>query len=249
MRTLLLCIVIGFFAQLIDGSMGMAYGVSCNTFLRSFVGLPAAVSSASVHFAEIFTTFSSGLSHIKFKNVSKEFFFRLIIPGVIGGGLGAYVLSGFYSERWDPLIDGYLVIMGLVVLSKLFKKEKKEKKPGKMLYPLALIGGFLDAVGGGGWGPVVTSTLVATDHNVKTTVGSVNTVEFFVTLTESAMFFLVMRQDFLSYTNIILGLILGGIVAAPMAAYICKKVPTKFMLAIVGSLIVFINGYSLIMSF
>ena len=241
-----LYLLIGFLAQLIDGSMGMAYGVSCNTFLRSFAGMPASVSSACIHFAEVFTTFASSISHISFKNVSKDMVLKLLIPGVVGGVLGAYVLADFYSEMWDPFIDAYLLIMGFVVLSKLFKKKKKERKPGKALYPLGFIGGFSDAIGGGGWGPMVTSTMVATDHDVKKTIGSVNTTEFFVTLAQSITFFAVMQAEFMKYSVVLLGLIIGGIIAAPLAALIMKKVPVNILLVVVGSLIIGLNGYSLI---
>lgn len=247
--TLLICVIIGFFAQIIDGSMGMAYGVSCNTFLRSVAGLPAPVASASVHFAEMFTTLASSISHIKFKNFAKDIFLRLLIPGIIGGALGAYLLADLYNSAWDPFIDAYLLIMGFVVLSKLFRKTTKVRKPTNWLMPLALVGGFFDAVGGGGWGPVVTSTMVATDHDPKLTVGSVNAAEFFVTVAESAMFFVVMRGEFLTYTYTILGLIIGGIVAAPFAAWLTRKMPLKVMLALVGTLIVGINGWSLIQHF
>lgn len=246
MADFLLFLLIGFIAQIIDGSMGMAYGVSCNTLLRSITGVSAVTASASVHFSEMFTTLASGISHFKLKNIDKRIFIRLIIPGIIGAVLGAYLLGSMYSDKWDPFIDAYLLIMGLVVLSKLFRKEHKERNPGKMLYPLGFIGGFCDAVGGGGWGPVVTSTLVATDHNVRKTIGSVNAAEFFVTVAESAAFFFVMQSDFLKNTSIIAGLILGGLIAAPVAAKLVSKIPLKLMLALVGGVIVGINGCSLI---
>jgi len=241
MQTLIICTVIGIIAQMIDGTMGMAYGVSCNTFLRSFAGLPSAVASASVHFAEMFTTLASGISHFKLKNVDKRLFLMLLIPGVIGGVLGAYLLANFYSSAWDPIIDIYLIIMGFVVLLKVFKKERKVREPGKYVYGLGLIGGFCDAVGGGGWGPVVTSTLVATDHDVKTTIGSVNTAEFFVTVAQSATFVFTMKAAFLENMYSILGLIIGGLIAAPFAAILCKKIPVKPLLLIVGLLIIGTN--------
>lgn len=249
MKTLIICCIIGFFAQMIDGTMGMAYGVSSNTFLRTFAGLPSAVASASVHFAEMFTTLVSGISHFKLKNVNKHLFFMLLIPGIIGGILGAYILVNFYSDKWDPLIDIYLIIMGFVVLLKLFKKERKVREPGRYVYILGLIGGFFDAVGGGGWGPVVTSTLVATNHDVKKTIGSVNAAEFFVTVAQSATFVLTMRTAFIENMYSILGLIIGGIIAAPFAALLCKKIPVKPLLGIVGGLIIVTNVYSLIMNF
>jgi len=246
MQTLIICTIIGIIAQMIDGTMGMAYGVSCNTFLRSFAGLPSAVASASVHFAEMFTTLASGISHFKLKNVNKKLFLMLLIPGVIGGVLGAYLLANFYSSAWDPIIDAYLIIMGFVVLSKLFMKERKTREPGKYVYGLGLIGGFCDAVGGGGWGPVVTSTLVATDHDVKTTIGSVNAAEFFVTVAQSATFFITMRSSFLENMYSILGLIIGGLIAAPFAAILCKKIPIKPLLGIVGVLIIGTNVLKLL---
>lgn len=249
MKTFIICSIIGFFAQMIDGTMGMAYGVSSNTFLRTFAGLPSAVASASVHFAEMFTTLVSGISHFKLKNVNKRLFLMLLIPGIIGGVLGAYILVNFYSDKWDPIIDIYLIIMGFVVLLKLFKKERKVREPGRYAYILGLIGGFCDAVGGGGWGPVVTSTLVATNHDVKKTIGSVNAAEFFVTVAQSATFVLTMRATFIENMYSILGLIIGGIIAAPFAALICKKIPVKPLLGIVGCLIIVTNVYSLIMNF
>ena len=241
MQTLIICIVIGIIAQMIDGTMGMAYGVSCNTFLRSFAGLPSPVASASVHFAEMFTTLASGISHFKLKNVNKKLFLMLLVPGVIGGVLGAYLLANFYSPSWDPIIDIYLIIMGIVVLSKLFMKDRKTREPGRYVYGLGLAGGFFDAVGGGGWGPVVTSTLVATDHDVKTTIGSVNAAEFFVTVAQSATFVFTMKAAFLENMYSILGLIIGGLIAAPFAAILCKKIPVKPLLGVVGLLIIGTN--------
>jgi len=249
MKIFLICTLLGFLAQMIDGTMGMAYGVSCNTFLRTFAGLPSAVASASVHFAEVFTTLVSGISHFKLKNINKRLFLMLLVPGVLGGVLGAYILSSLYSSKFDPLIDFYLVIMGLVVISKVFKKERKTREPGKYAIGLGLIGGFLDAIGGGGWGPVVTSTLVATDHDVKTTIGTVNTAEFFITIAQSLTFSLTLRTAFIDNMYSILGLIIGGLIAAPFAAILCKKIPVKPLLLIVGMLIVGLNLYSLITYF
>lgn len=248
MKIFLICFVVGIFAQMVDGTLGMAYGVSCNTFLRE-LGIPTAMASASVHFAEMFTTLASGISHLKMKNITKKLFLGLLIPGVIGGILGAYILSNFYNEIFDPIIDGYLIIMGLIILSKLFRKEKKTRDPGAYIYPLGFAGGFLDAVGGGGWGPVVTSTLVASGHDVKKTIGSVNTAEFFVTIAESATFIISLRASFLDNLYAVLGLIIGGVIAAPIAAWLCKKIPVKPLLAFVGLLIVGLNTYSLITFF
>ena len=152
----LICALLGFLAELIDGTAGMAYGVSSNTFLRS-VGIPSAVSSACVHISEMFTTLVSGLSHLKLKNINWKLFFMLLFPGIIGGVAGAYLLVNFESRVLDILIDIYLIIMGAVILSKAFKTLKREREFGRYAYALGLVGGFTDALGGGGWGPVVTS--------------------------------------------------------------------------------------------
>ena len=239
----LVFIVIGFAAQIIDGTLGMAYGVSCRTFLKTVAGLPSALASAVVHVAEVPTTLVSGLSHMRLKNVDKSLFWRLAIPGIIGGAVGAWFLSSV-GDTLEPFIDVYLIIMGAVILRKAFVKQK-ERHIGKAVYPLGLAGGFLDATGGGGWGPVVTSTMLAVGHDVKKTIGTVNTVEFLVTLAETTTFAVLIR-DFTAYWQTIIGLIIGGVCATPIAAHLCKKIPVRPLLAIVGILIIALNLYSLI---
>lgn len=241
----LLFIVIGFAAQIIDGTLGMAYGVSCRTFLKAVAGLPSALASAVVHVSEVPTTLASGLSHLRFKNVDKHILWRLMIPGVVGGVLGAWFLSSI-GDTLEPFIDVYLIVMGAVILRKAFQKQREEpRKVGKGIYPLGFAGGFLDATGGGGWGPVVTTTMVATGHDVKKTIGTVNTAEFVVTVAETTTF-VVLLNDFTQYWQIILGLIIGGVCAAPLAAWFCKKIPVRPLLAIVGTLIVGLNLYNFI---
>lgn len=240
----ILFIIIGFAAQIIDGTLGMAYGVSCRTFLKTVAGLPSALASAVVHVAEVPTTLASGLSHIKLRNVDKSLFLHLAIPGVIGGVIGAWFLYSI-GDALEPFIDAYLIVMGFVILRKALQKHHKERHIGKDIYPLGLAGGFLDATGGGGWGPVVTSTMLAVGHDVKKTIGTVNTVEFFVTLAETTTF-LVLLRDFTAYLQPVLGLIIGGVCAAPIAAWICKKIPVRPLLAIVGILIIVLNLYSLL---
>lgn len=215
-------ILLGFAAEMIDGTMGMAYGVSSNTFLRT-AGVPSAISSACVHVSEIFTTLVSGISHLTLKNVHRGLFFRLLIPGILGGAIGAYLLVKFESPVIDIVIDCYLIVMGFVILSKFFRKNVKEREFGNSAIPLGFVGGFSDALGGGGWGPVVTSTLIAAGHDTRKTIGTVNTAEFFVTVAETTTF-VAMLGDFRSYTTIILGLIIGGVAAAPIGAYLCKKI-------------------------
>lgn len=241
MKSFLIFFALGFLAELIDGTMGMAYGVSSNTFLRS-VGISSATSSACVHIAELFTTFVSGISHIRLKNVCKDLFKKLLIPGIIGGIIGAYLLVSFESNILDIIIDVYLIIMGIIIISKIFKKNKPRDGYGKFIPALGFVGGISDALGGGGWGPVVTSTLIATDHNPRTTIGTVNTVEFFVTIAETTTF-VAMLGSFSEYIIILAGLIIGGVLAAPIGAYLCKYIPIKVMLAIVGTLVIVLNIY------
>jgi uncharacterized membrane protein YfcA len=226
---------VGFIAQIIDGALGMAYGVTSTSVLLS-LGIPPASASASVHTSEVFTTLTSGLSHLKLKNVDKNLFKKLLIPGMIGGALGAYILTFVPTKIIKPLAGIYLLIMGILILRKLFQRKKTKLKTNITL--LGGIGGFLDAVGGGGWGPVVTSTLVARGDKPRLTIGSVNLAEFFVTLTEAATFFSLIG---IAYWEIILGLIIGGVIAAPFAAYTCKKLPSRTLLAIVGTVIIVLS--------
>ena len=246
MKVFFICLAVGFLAQLIDGTLGMAYGVSCSTFLRTF-GVSSAVSSACTHAAEIFTTLASGISHLSMKNVSRALFVRLAIPGVIGGVFGAYILTSFDDRVIAPFISAYLVVMGLVIFLKMFRKkgETAEKKVGAWVCPLAFIGGTSDAMGGGGWWPVVTSTLLARDHDVHKTIGSVNTAEFFVTLAESITFFVTLGS-LKEYLPSVLGLIVGGVIAAPFAALLCRKLPVRPLLGIVGLTIMGINSWKLV---
>lgn len=235
-------ILVGFLAEMIDGTLGMAYGVSSNSFMLSF-GVQAAAASATVHLAEIFTTFSSALSHLKFKNVDKSLFWKLVLPGVVGGVAGAYLLTSFDGSVIKPYINGYLIIMGIVIIIKVFTKPRSFNL-GAGIYPVGLAGGFCDSVGGGGWGPVVTSTLMASGTDPKSTIGTVNTAEFFVTLATSITFLFTLSSSLLIWQ--VLGLVIGGVVAAPIGAWLCRKVPVKPLMAFVGLLIVFLNARELI---
>jgi hypothetical protein len=238
--TILLYMLVGFIAQIIDGALGMAYGVSSNTFLLS-LGIPPAAASASVHMAEVVTTGVSGISHWKLGNIDWKLVGRLLIPGVIGGVAGAYLLTSIDGNTIKPFISGYLLIMGIVILIKAFN-QKEHRDNGvhtARVSVLGLIGGFFDAVGGGGWGPIVTTTLVARGKNPRTTIGSVNFSEFFVTLAESVTF--VLTLSFSRYWQIILGLLLGGAIAAPLAARMTKKLPVRTLMILVGVLIVILS--------
>ncbi|MGQ9627458.1 MAG: sulfite exporter TauE/SafE family protein [Anaerolineae bacterium] len=235
--TIIIFIVVGFIAQMIDGALGMAYGVSSNTFLLS-LGIPPAIASASVHAAEIVVTAISGISHLSFGNVNKEIVKRLVIPGVIGGVVGAYILTAVPGDVIKPFIAIYLLIMGFVIILRAFREVKETEVKTTELLPLGLIGGFFDAIGGGGWGPIVTSTLVARGNNPRFSVGSVNFSEFFVTVAEVITFLALIG---LVKWQIILGLLIGGVIAAPLAAYICKRLPTRTLMIMVGALIIILS--------
>jgi uncharacterized membrane protein YfcA len=233
----LLFLLAGFVAQLIDGALGMAYGVSCNSFLLAY-GLAPAVASASVKSAEVFTSAFSGVSHLKLGNVDRSLFLRLLVPGVTGGVLGAYALSGLPGDRLRPFVALYLFAMGIVILVKALRHATRHGERRHHLVPLGFFGGFLDAIGGGGWGPVVTSTLVANGKDPRLAVGSVNLAEFFVTLGQLATFTALIG---LQQTRVILGLILGGVAAAPLAAHACRRVQARTLMLLVGALIIVLS--------
>jgi uncharacterized membrane protein YfcA len=236
-------IAVGFVAQMIDGALGMAYGVSSTSLLMS-IGISPASASASVHTAEVFTTAASGISHWRLGNVDKQLIKRLIIPGVLGGITGAYILTSVPSNTIKPIVSIYLLIMGLVILWKAFKRTVTST-PKTPLVPLGLAGGFFDAIGGGGWGPIVTTTLVARGGAPRFTIGSVNLSEFFVTFAEAVTFLATIG---LVHLNVILGLIIGGVIAAPLGAYICRKLPSRAMMIVVGILIVGLQIRTLVLS-
>lgn len=228
----------GFIAQMIDGALGMAYGVSATTFLLSF-GISPAAASASVHASEIFTSGVSGLSHLKFGNVNKKLFRSLLIPGILGSIMGAYVLSSLeeYNAYIKPIVAVYTLYLGIRIIVKTWSKTLK-KKPVKRIGLLASLGGFLDAIGGGGWGPVVSSTLIANGRNPIYTIGSVNLAEFFVSLASSLTFITLIG---FSHWQVVLGLILGGVVAAPFSAFIIRKVPIRPMFILVGIIVIIVS--------
>lgn len=239
--SILVFILVGFIAQMIDGALGMAYGVSSNTFLLS-LGIPPAAASASVHMAEVVTTGISGISHWRLGNVDWKLVRRLLIPGVVGGVAGAYILTSVDGDFIKPYIATYLLIMGGMIIYKAFTitpRKKPDEHHGPRISLLGVIGGFCDAIGGGGWGPVVTSTLVARGKYARTTIGSVNFSEFFVTFAQSVVF--VFTLNFTEYWQVILGLLIGGSIAAPLAARMTKALPLKALMILVGVLIVVLS--------
>ncbi len=240
-----LFVLAGLCAQLVDGALGMAFGVSCSTLLIAF-NVPPALSSASVHFSEIFTTGASGISHTLLKNLHKQLFVRLIIPGVIGAVVGAYLLSAVFDGKIiKPFISTYLLILGLwIIYRELWAKNRPARKV-RHVGRLALAGGLLDAMGGGGWGPVVTSNLIHKGITPKRVIGSVNIAEFFVTISSSVIFmFFVDIKDW----KPTLGIIVGGLFAAPFAAYIVKVIKRRPLTIIIGSLIAAISVINIVKS-
>jgi uncharacterized protein len=237
-------IAIGFAAQLIDGALGMAFGVICSTLLVSVMGVPPARASAGVHLVEMFTTGASGISHALHRNVDWRLFARIAIPGVIGGCIGAYVLSNIDASVTRPLVMLYLTCIGFYLLYKAltYPPMSKIKQP-KVVVPLGLIGGFMDASGGGGWGPIVTSNLLIQGTDPRKTVGTVSAAEFFLTVSISVTFILTIGIE--AFTLVTGGLLIGGIVAAPIGAYIAKHVNLKILLLMVGTVLTATSLFSL----
>lgn len=234
-------VLVGLIAQTVDGALGMAYGITSTSFLLA-TGSSPAVASASVHIAEVFTTGVSGISHVKLGNVNKSLFLRLLIPGILGASMGAWLVSSVDSAIIKPIVSGYLFLMGLYVISKVFKKITPRRETPKHVAKLGLFGGFVDAVGGGGWGPVVTTTLVGTGQDPRTTIGSVNLAEFFLTFTSAAVFAGLVEEG---PWPTVAGLVVGGLFAAPFAAYLTRHLKTKTLLLLVGGVISGISLYNL----
>ncbi len=241
MHEIVYYVIVGFCAQMIDGTLGMAYGVSASSLLLTR-GIAPATVSATVHAAEVFTTGISAVSHHCFGNVDRRLFWRLVIPGVIGAIIGAYILSQIPGERFKPVIASYLLLMGVLIVVRVFRMVPPLAVTTH-LTPLGFIGAFIDAVGGGGWGPVVASTLIARGNHARTTVGSVNAAEFFVTLAASITFIITLG---LSHWPIIVGLAIGGAAAAPLGAYACKRIPHRPFMLLVGLLVIGLSIRTLI---
>lgn len=240
----ILFLLVGFLAQLVDGALGMAYGVVSSSVLLAF-GVPPAAASASVHAAELFTTAASAGSHVWHRNVNWHLFARLAPVGIAGGVLGTYVLTSIDGDVLKPWVAGYLGLMGLYILYRGFRGVRPvEHHATAVVVPLGAAGGFMDAIGGGGWGPVVTTGLIGAGGAPRQVIGTVNTVEFLLTAAISAAFVVALltghwdeAEGLMSYLWPVLGLILGGLVAAPMAGYVTKLVPARPLTIIVGLLI------------
>lgn len=235
-------ILVGFAAQLIDGALGMAFGVITSTLLVGVVGVPPALASAKTHTVEIFTTGVSGINHLWHRNIDLRWFLRLVIPGMVGGVLGAYVLTGIDGDAVKPFVLAYLAAIGLWLLWRGFNHRIAVRDP-KVIAPLGLVGGFLDAAGGGGWGPVVTSNLMIQGAQPRKVIGTVNSVEFFVTLAISATF--VTQLGLAQFSLAVLGLLIGGVLAAPLGAILAKRLPPDKLMIFVGAVLTLTSIYSI----
>ena len=234
-------IAIGFAAQLVDGALGMAFGQISSTLLVT-MGVPPAAASAGVHTAETFTTAVSAISHVAHRNVDWRLFFRIALPGIVGGVLGAFVLTRIDAATAKPIVLTYLTLLGLYLLWRGLMHRHVEREP-RIVEPLGLAGGFLDAAGGGGWGAVVTSNLLVQGGSPRKTIGTVNTAEFFLTVTISATF--IWQLGWAAFTVSTLGLLIGGVMAAPFGAWIAKRVVADTLLTFVGVVLTLSSLYGL----
>ena len=251
MRKLIIFAFIGFLAQLIDGALGMAYGVTSSSLLLAFSISPA-IASASVHLSEVVTTAASGVAHIKFGNVDKKMVYRLIIPGSIGAFVGATFLSNVPGNLVKPYVSLFLLILGIYVMTRFLfvftHKEERQEKPlsAKQSIPLGLIAGFFDATGGGGWGPIATPVLLSKKGmTARKVIGTVDTSEFAIAISATLGFFISLGWESVNWTWVI-ALMIGGVIAAPIAAWLVKIVPAHLMGVLVGGFIILTNSKTLL---
>ena len=252
MRSLLIFTLVGVGAQLVDGALGMAFGITATTLLV-VSGVGAAQASAAVHLAEVGTTFASGLSHWKFKNIDWALVAKLGGPGAAGAFVGATVLSSLSTEHAAPLMAAILVAIGIYVLLRFSLRTplafggKGTSHSAKFLAPLGLFGGFIDASGGGGWGPVTTSTLLSQGKTApRTVIGSVSASEFLVSVSASLGFLIGLRQEFLENWPVVVGLMVGGVIAAPVAAWLVSRISPALLGTAVGGVVVLTNSQKLV---
>jgi uncharacterized membrane protein YfcA len=229
--------IVGMLAQAVDGALGMAFGVTATTVMMSF-GTSPAQASAMVHIAEIFTTAASGASHWWHRNVDWSMVRRIAIPGMIGGILGATVLSNVDGKLIAPFVAVYLALMGLLIVARAMRAYAAMQAGARAMPGIGFAGGLLDAIGGGGWGPIVTSTLIGSGHVPRYVIGSVNLTEFLVTVATSATFIVTLT---LAELSPVIPLVLGGLVTAPFAGYLVRIVPTRVLMAMVGALILLLS--------
>ncbi|CAN5689095.1 sulfite exporter TauE/SafE family protein [soil metagenome] len=244
--------LVGLAAQLVDGTLGMAYGVTTTTLLLA-AGYAAAASSAAVHLAEIGTTLASGISHWRFGNVDWKLVLRLGVPGAVGAFAGAMLLSHLATETAAPWTAGILLVLGLYILTRFAFKPWRMRAggtpSGRSLVPLGLVGGFLDASGGGGWGPVATPTLLATGRVVpRRVIGSVDASEFLVAIAASVGFLLGLGSENIPM-DLVAPILVGGLLAAPIAAWLVRHLPLHILGVLVGGMVVMTNARTIMGNF
>lgn len=239
MQDVLIFAVVGFLAQLVDGALGMAFGVITTSSLLAF-GLPPATASAVTHVAEIFTTAASGTSHVIHRNIDWRLVLRLAPAGMLGGVIGAYLLSNLDGEAIAPFVSLYLVGIGIYIIFKAFRPMFPRSVNDRLIPVIGVSGGTLDAMGGGGWGSIVTTSLIGRGHDPKKVIGSTSLTELLVTLTVSLTFILTLGWSNLGAAA---GLILGGVIAAPFGAMIVRKVPVKPLMIAVALVIIATSVY------
>ena len=249
MQEFLLFAVVGFLAQSVDGALGMAYGVISSTTLLAF-GVSPAHASAAVHAAELFTTATSGSAHLYHRNIDWKLFWRLAPFGVIGGCLGAYVLTSVDASAMKPFVTTYLALVGAWLFVRSFRKLPSNPVPTRIVAPLGAAGGFLDAAGGGGWGPIVTTGLLGAGAPPRYVIGTVNASEFLITLSVSLTFLIALLTghwedsgDLTENLPAVAGLVVGGVFAAPLAGVMVKRLRETVLLRLVGILIVLLAGW------
>ena len=237
-------ILIGFGAQLVDGALGMAFGTISSTLLVS-IGAPPmapATASATVHTVECFTTGASGLSHMAHRNIDWHLFLRLVLPGMVGGILGAYLLTQLPAETARPFVLAYLAAIGIFLIWRGTGHPPHPRKP-RIVAPLGLVGGFLDASGGGGWGPIVTSNLLIQGAEPRKVIGTVSAAEFFLTVTVSLTFLAALGWEAFGVATA--GLLIGGLIAAPIGGYAAKRVPARALMIMVGVVLTITSIYGI----
>lgn len=244
MESFLIFLAVGFAAQLCDGALGMGYGIISSSVMVA-LGVPPATASATVHGAKLFTTAASAASHSAHKNVNWRLFFPLALAGICGGILGVYLITSIEASQLKPWVLGYFAIMGFYILWRAFKNHAIRHIRRHWMPPLGLTGGFLDAVGGGGWGPTVTTTLLGAGLEPRQAIGTVNTAEFFVSAAVVAAFIYFLTSgrwseasEIRQHAAAVAGLVIGGLIAAPFAGWTTKHVPRRPMTFAVGLLIV-----------
>jgi len=241
MEDLFLFVAVGFAAQIVDGALGMAYGVSATSVLLN-LGITPAVASATVHAAEVFTTGASSISHWRMGNVKKDLFWKLVLPGAVGGGLGAYLLVSVPNEKVQLLVSVYLFVLGVVILLKALRQKPRLPSELKHTRALGFVGAVLDAIGGGGWGATVTGSLIGRGMESRFVIGTSNAAEFFITTVISLTF---LGTIGLELWPMITGLIIGGVVAAPFGAFLARRIPDRPLMGLVGVLIMGLSARNL----